>query len=117
MPLVLYADYCWNTAVDADNRGLWAGLVLGSTVKTRTRWEYTYARVDRDATLGAYAQDDFLWATAWEGHRAEVTYSVGRGTTFHVIGSMQRPRGVLDADEALHWTRRLRVEWRFHSLP
>ncbi len=117
LPLVLYADYCWNTAVEKENRGLWVGLVLGSTLKTRTRWEYTYARVDRDATLGAYAQDDFLWATGWEAHRGEMAYSVGASTSFHVIASLQRQRASADPLEAAHWARRLRVEWRFHSMP
>src|SRR5687767_5441103 len=42
----LAADYCWNTAVDANNKGLWLAAVLGSTRNSRAALEYTFARVD-----------------------------------------------------------------------
>jgi hypothetical protein len=114
-PTQFYADYCWNTATDSENRGLWIGLVLGSLLKSRGRWDYTYARVDRDATLAAYAQDDFLWATGWEGHRGELALNVGRNSSMHIIGQLQRPKELEDSQVERPWTRRLRIEWRFRS--
>jgi hypothetical protein len=114
-PMEVYLDYSWNTAVDQDNKGLWMGIVLGSLVRSRARLEYTYARVGREATLGAYSTTDFLWSTGWEGHRGEFGSGVGRTSSFHLIGQIQRFRASDNPAEASHWVRRLRIEWRVHA--
>lgn len=111
-PLQLQADYCWNRAVEGDNKGLWLALALGAIRTTPARLEYTYAKVDRDATLAAYATDDFFWATGWEGHRADFGMSAGEHSSLHVVGQLQRFKdGPLEVRE--HWVKRLRLELRF----
>ncbi len=114
-PVELYIDYCWNTELEQDNKGLWTGIVLGSLLTSRGRMEYTYARVGREATLGAYATADFLWSTGWEGHRGELAAKTGQTSSFHVIGQLQRFRSASTPEEARHWVRRIRVEWRIRA--
>ena len=111
-PLQLVADYCWNRALDADNRGLWLALVLGSIQTTPARLEYTYAKVDKDATLGAYATDDFFWATGWEGHRADIGIRSGEHSSIHAVGQLQRFKDSPRPGEPEHWLKRIRFEWR-----
>lgn len=111
--LELVGDYCWNRAADADNKGLWLGLVLGSTTMAKTRVEYTYAKVDKDATLAAYATDDFFWSTGWEGHRADVGVKSGERGSLHAIGQLQRFKDSPRPEEREHWVKRLRLEVRF----
>lgn len=115
VPMQLVAEYCWNTAVDTLNDGIWGALVLGSTDSHRARLEYTYANVDRDATLGAYATDDFLWATGWDGHRLDLGIRTGGHAAVHAVGQLQRfkdsPRG-FDNDV---WVKRYRLELRIHG--
>lgn len=108
----LIADYCWNTAVDADNRGLWLGFVAGSTLTARGRMDYTYAKVDKDATVAAYAGDDFVWGTGWEGHRLDVGLRVSDKSAFHVVGQVQRFKDSPNEAQREEWHRRLRVELR-----
>jgi hypothetical protein len=115
-PVEIYADYCWNTELKKDNSGFWTGIILGSLVTSRGRMEYTYARVGREATLGAYAADDFLWFTGWEGHRGELATRTGQTSSFHVIGQLQRLRSASNPEEARHWVRRIRLEWRIRTL-
>jgi hypothetical protein len=112
VPLQLVADYCWNTALDEDNRGLWLAAVLGSIRSSRARAEYTYAKVDKDATLAAYASDDFFWATGWEGHRGELATRLGEHLSSHVIGQLQRFKDSPRPEEQEHWVKRLRLELR-----
>ena len=69
VPLQLVFDYCWNTEIDENNKGLWLAAVMGATGVSRGQLEYTYAKVDKDATLAAYNTDDFFWGTGWEAHR------------------------------------------------
>jgi len=115
VPLQLVAEYCWNTEADTLNDGIWAALVLGSTESGRAKLEYTYANVDRDATLGAYATDDFLWATGWDGHRVDLGIRTGGHAALHAVGQLQRfkdsPRG-FDNDV---WVKRYRVELRIRG--
>ena len=115
VPLQLVAEYCWNTAADTLNDGIWAALVLGSTESGRARLEYTYANVDRDATLGAYGTDDFLWVTGWDGHRVDLGIRTGGHAALHAVGHLQRfkdsPRG-FDNDV---WVKRYRLELRIHA--
>jgi hypothetical protein len=113
--LQLVAEYCWNTAADTLNDGIWAALVLGSTESHRARLEYTYANVDRDATQGAYAADDFLWTTGWDGHRVDLGVRTGGHAALHAVGQLQRfkdsPRG-FDNDV---WVKRYRLELRIRG--
>ena len=115
VPGMLVAEYCWNTEADDLNKGIWAALVLGSTETGRTRLEYTYASVDRDATLGAYNTDDFLWATGWDGHRVDLGFRSGDHASVHGIAQLQRfkdsPRG-FDNDV---WVKRYRIEVRIRN--
>lgn len=112
VPTLLLAEYCWNTEADDLNKGLWAALAVGSTRTSQTRLEYTFARVDRDATLAAYGADDFLWVTGWTGHRLDVGFRAGEHAAVHAVGQLQRfkdgPREI-DRDT---WVRRYRLELR-----
>ncbi len=114
-PSSLVLDYCVNTQADKDNRGLWLNVTLGALPQTRAAWSYTYARIDRDATLGAYNTDNFFFHTDWEGHRGEIGTSTGRTSALYLSGEYDRPRLENDTDGSHHWTRRLRVEWRVHG--
>ena len=115
VPGMLVGEYCWNTEADELNKGIWAALILGSTETAAARLEYTYASVDRDATLGAYAADDFLWATGWDGHRVDLGFRSGGHASVHAIGQLQRfkdsPRG-FDNDV---WVKRYRLELRIRG--
>jgi hypothetical protein len=109
----LAADYCWNTAVDTDNRGLWIAVVLGSLVSARGSLEYTYATVDKDATLAAYTTDDFIWGTGWTGHRVDLGVRMSDRASSHLVGQWQKFKDSpieADRDTYLH---RYRVEVRF----
>jgi hypothetical protein len=108
----LVADYCWNTAVSDNNKGLWIAAVLGSLKNSRARAEYTYAKVDKDATLGAYATDDFFWSTGWEGHRGELATRISDKSSFHAIGQYQKFKDSPRPEERDHWVRRFRLEVR-----
>jgi len=116
MPLEVYGDYCWNTAVTEQNRGLWIGVILGDLSVSRARAEYTYAQIDSDATLGAYNTDDFLWSTGFEAHRGEISVTSGKDSTLAFIGQIQRPKDVDNEEMAKHWVRRYRIELRFRSF-
>lgn len=108
------ADYCWNTAVDADNRGLWLAVVLGSLATARGSLEYTYAQVDKDATLAAYTTDDFLWGTGWAGHRVDLAVRISDRASSHVVGQLQRFKDSPNQADRDTWLKRLRVEIRFN---
>jgi hypothetical protein len=111
LPFVLVADYCRNTAVDELNHGLWLSGVLGALGTSRLRLEYTYAKVDRDATVAAFNTDDFFWGTGWEGHRLDL----GSGNTsgsLHVVGQRQRFKDSPNDLVRNQWVTRIRVELR-----
>jgi hypothetical protein len=112
MPLQLVADYCWNTAVPRGNKGLWLAAAIGSVQTARAKLEYTFAKVDKDATLAAYATDDFFWSTGWQGHRAEIATRTSEKSSFHVVGQLQKFKDSPRVDEREHWVKRLRVEIR-----
>ena len=113
-PGELVFDYCINTQAQEARQGLWLSVVLGALQRTPARFEYVYARVDRDATLGAYNSDDFLWHTDWVGHRGEMAVATGRSSSLHLIGQLQHPRLATQSDGTRPWVRRLRIEWRIH---
>lgn len=108
----LVADYCWNTAVDENNRGLWLAAVLGSTRNSRAALEYTFARMDPDATLAAFAGDDFLWATGWEGHRADLGVRLREHYALHGVAQRQRFKDAPQVAERDRWLDRYRLELR-----
>jgi hypothetical protein len=114
-PGELVFDYCINTQAQANRQGVWLGVVLGALPQSRARFEYVYARIGRDATLGAYNTDDFPWHTDWEGHRGEFAVGTGRSSSLHVIGQLQRPMSLTQPDGTHPWVRRLRIEWRVHT--
>jgi hypothetical protein len=113
LPTQFVVDYAWNTSVDQDNKGLWLAAILGSTKLSRSRLEYTYATVDKDATLAAYAGDDFFWATGWAGHRGELAVRVAERGTVHGIAQIIRFKDSPREEERDHWIKRYRVELRF----
>jgi hypothetical protein len=113
LPWQVVGDFCWNTAADADRTGVWLALVVGSTRSSRSRLEYTYANVDKDATLAAYASDDFFWGTGWEGHRGDIGFRVSENSAMHGIAQIQRFKDSPREAERDHWVRRYRVELRF----
>jgi hypothetical protein len=112
-PIQLVADYSWNRQLAADHKGLWIAAVLGALQSTPARLEYTYAKVDRDATLGAYATDDFFWATGWEGHRGDLGARTGEHTSVHAVGQLQRFKDSPRPEERDHWVKRFRLEMRY----
>ena len=113
VPTQVVADYCRNTAADTDNRGIWLALALGSLKTSRSRLEYTYANVDKDATLAAYGTDDFFWVTGWEGHRADLGFRASDTSSFHAVAQTMRFKDSANVAERDHWIRRFRVEMRF----
>jgi len=110
--LQLVADYCWNTAVDSANKGVWLAAVLGSTRTARASLEYTFARVDPDATLAAFAADDFLWETGWEGHRGDLGFRLREHYALHGVVQRQRFKDAPIVRERDLWLDRYRLELR-----
>lgn len=113
VPLRLTADYCWNTEADDGNKGVWLAASLGSLRSGVLRADYTFARVNRDATLGAYATDDFFWSTGWQGHRLDLGTPAGPRASLHAIGLLQRFKESPRLEERDHWVKRFRVEIRY----
>jgi hypothetical protein len=113
LPWQAVADFCWNTAADEARTGVWLALVVGSTRSSRSRLEYTFARVDKDATLAAYASDDFFWGTGWEGHRGDLGFRLSDNTALHGVAQLQRFKDSAREAEREHWVRRYRAELRF----
>jgi len=112
MPMELVANYCWNTAVDAGNKGLWLSVSLGNLGTSRAMAEYTYARIDRDATVAAFSTDDFYWGTGFEAHRADLGTGTIKSSSIHAIAQWQRDKDNPDPTVADHWVTRYRLEWR-----
>jgi hypothetical protein len=112
LPVQLVADYAWNTAVDENGKGLWLAVVLGDLSTSRARVEYTYAKVDRDATVAAFNTDDFFWGTGWEGHRVDLGTGTPKGSSMHGVAQWQRFKDSPDPVAAEQWVVRYRVEWR-----
>lgn len=112
IPMQLVVDGARNRKAPDQKDGFWAALVLGSLRDHRFRGEYTYAKMDKDVTVAAYAGDDFFWATGWLGHRAEIGFAQGPKSTFHVIAQMQQFKDSPTVAERTNWLKRLRVEVR-----
>jgi hypothetical protein len=112
LPLQLIGNYCRNTAVDADNEGLWLAVVLGDLGVSRARAEYTYAKIDRNATVAAFNTDDFFWGTGWEGHRADLGSGTVKSSSIHAVAQWQRFKDSADPALRDQWIKRYRLEWR-----
>jgi hypothetical protein len=111
VPLQAVVNYAINHRAVGSPSGLWAAFVAGSFRDGRLRGEYTYATVDRDLTLAAYAGDDFFWGTGWAGHRVDLGFAPSPSTSFHVIGQWQRFKETADPVEGA-WIQRWRLEAR-----
>jgi hypothetical protein len=112
MPITLVGDYCWNVALDADNRGLWLAAAMGALGTSRARLEYTYAKIDKDATVAAFNADDFFWNTGWEGHRVDVGAGTVKNSSVHLVAQLQRFKDSPDPLLREEWVQRFRLEWR-----
>jgi hypothetical protein len=112
LPLQLVFDYSWNAEFDDNNKGLWVSAVMGATGVSRGELSYTYAKIDKDATLAAYNSDDFFWGTGWEGHRADLGITTTRKNSIHGIAQWQRFKDSPDPTVREQWVTRYRLEWR-----
>ena len=106
------ADGAHNHDAPDKSYGFWTTAVLGSFKDTRFRAEYTFAKVDKDVTVAAYAGDDFFWGTGWLGHRAEIAFAQSPKNTLHVIGTTQRFKDSPNPLEQENWVKRIRLEVR-----
>jgi Putative porin len=111
-PMQVVVDGARNRKAPDQRDGIWATLVLGSLRDGRFRGEYTYAKMDKDVTVAAYAGDDFFWATGWLGHRTEFAFAQSPKSSFHVIGQLQQFKDAPIVAERTNWLRRLRIEAR-----
>lgn len=111
-PIQVVVDGARNRKAPDQKNGIWASLVLGSLTSSRLRGEYTYAKVDRDVTVAAYAGDDFFWGTGWLGHRVDLGVAQSAKNSVHVIGQLQQFKDSANLAERPNWVRRLRVEAR-----
>ena len=112
IPLQVILDGARNRKAPNQKNGLWATLVLGSLRDSRFRGEYTYAKVDKDVTVAAYAGDDFFWGTGWRGHRAEIAFAQSPKASFHMIAQTQQFKDSPTLLERNHWVKRFRLEAR-----
>jgi hypothetical protein len=106
----LVVDVCRNLAGDEDRDGLWLALVVDGALRGWPRLEYVYAWVDSDAVLGAYAADDFLWATGWDGHALRLGHGIGPHATLRVIGQLQRYKDAPQERFRDDWVWRARLQ-------
>ena len=113
VPVSLAVDYCWNTALSENNKGLWLEAAMGALEISRARLGYTYAKIDPDATVAAFNTDDFYWATGVEVHRLDLGSATGRGSSLHAIASWQRFKDGPTEEERDQWVQRYRIEYRF----
>jgi hypothetical protein len=112
VPLELVANYAWNTAVDENGKGLWLAAALGNIGTSRASLAYTYAKVDKDATVAAFSTDDFFWGTGWEGHRLDLATGTVKSSSIHGIAQRQRFKDSPDPAVRDQWVTRYRLEWR-----
>jgi hypothetical protein len=112
LPMQLVFDYCWNTAIDVNNKGLWIAAILGTIGVSPAELQYTFAKVDKDATVAAFSTDDFFWGTGWEGHRVDMGVSTHKNNSIHAIAQWQRFKDSPNPIVADQWVKRWRLEWR-----
>jgi hypothetical protein len=112
VPTQFVIDYCWNTAINTNNKGLWLAAVLGAVGVSPAQLSYTYAKLDKDATVAAFTTDDFFWGTGWEGHRGDIGVTTRKNNSIHAIAQWQRFKDNPDPLISQQWVRRWRLEWR-----
>jgi len=110
----LVVDVCRNLSADEDHTGIWLALVLDGALKGWPRLEYVYAWIDREATLGAYAADDYLWTTGWEGHELRLAHRVGDHVLLRATGILSRYKDAPQERFRDDWVGRARVEAVLH---
>src|SRR6185436_5569066 len=75
-PVTIQADVVRNTrATSGENTGLWADLRLGRLSQVRdfqTTW--SYIRIQRDAVVGAFIEQDLRAATNVVSHKVALSY-------------------------------------------
>ena len=98
--------------MDQDGHGLWLAASLGSVGTSRASLAYTYAKVDKDATVAAFNTDDFFWGTGWEGHRLDLAAGTVKSSSIHGIAQRQRFKDSPDPAVRDQWVTRYRLEWR-----
>jgi hypothetical protein len=86
--------------------------MMGATGVSRGELSYTYAKVDKDATLASYNSDDFFWGTGWEGHRVDLGLTTTRKNSIHGVAQWQRFKDSPDPAVRDQWVTRYRLEWR-----
>jgi hypothetical protein len=111
-PIQFIANGARNLGAELDRDGFWGTVVLGSIRDGRFRGEYTFAHVDKDVTVAAYAGDDFFWGTGWLGHLAEIAIAKSPKASFHIIGNMMQFKDSPNLAERSNWVKRLRLEVR-----
>jgi len=113
LPYSLVVDYCWNTAVSEGNKGLWMEVTMGALASSRARLAYTYAKIDRDATVAAFNADDFYWGSGYQAHRIDLGGATSKSSSMHAIASWQRFKDSPIPEEREEWVQRYRLEWRY----
>jgi hypothetical protein len=111
-PIQIVVDGAHNHNAPDQSYGFWTTAVLGSLKDTKFRGEYTFAKVDKDVTVAAYAGDDFFWGTGWLGHKGEIAFAQNPKASLHVIGTMQRFKDAPNPLEQQNWVKRVRLEVR-----
>lgn len=66
-PMQVVLDGARNHKAENQRNGFWATAVLGSLVDGKVKGEYTFAKVDRDVTVAAYAETTSSGARAGSG--------------------------------------------------
>jgi hypothetical protein len=85
---------------------------LGNVGTSRARVEYTYAKIDKDATVAAFSTDDFYWGTGFEAHRADLGTGTMKSSSVHAIAQWQRFKDSPDPAVQDQWVTRYRLELR-----
>ena len=80
IPIALYGDYVYNTDPRDDNKGWLIGFKVGKC-KRKYSWEfnYTYRYLEKDATIGAFTDSDFIGGgTDGKGHKLSAGFQLAK---------------------------------------
>lgn len=80
IPVAIYGDYVNNTDPKDDNEGWLVGFKVGKC-KKKYSWEfnYNYRRVEKDATVGAFSDSDFIGGgTDGKGHKLSAGFQLAK---------------------------------------
>ncbi len=78
IPVAIYGDYVYNT--DSEDKGWLAGFKVGKC-KKKYSWEfkYNYRDVEKDATVGAFSDSDFIGGgTDGKGHKLSAGFQLAK---------------------------------------